>query len=806
MQFSRLPAGADYVMSVDPTQGVVFSPVVVRGIEVKAKQVTFLDDLLLGEKVVLRGNVIDERGAPIPGASVAAYTGGTSDMSLGFIGMMVKEALRFPAAIEETKTDEAGAFVMASLTPGTYRVATKRSGYALNLQTDLVVAPERAAGAITIVLGPSAVLRGRVTDEAGKPVAKAMVVAVDDPGRGFGGGTLSLRKDQTATGADGTYVLDTLNRGISYRFGVVAEGWAPVFDAQSTQMEVEAERDFTLVRGGGIAGTVVDSATRKPVRDARVMAIVGRVGGPMGARGGRGTGARGGAPAEGEYASTATAVTDENGVFSLGGLRPGPVTVAQVSASGYVTFTSSAFGGSGWGDVKAEEVLEVDVALDAGGTVTGKVTAAADGQPVPGAQVAVVDQMSMWSGYPTATTDEAGAFRVDGVRADSTFSVIATAPGFVAPDPWAEANQAKMPAGGGTVVRDVALASAGSVEGTVKTSRGEPVGGARVRTRAAPNAQRGGFGRGNWRVLLPGGGASSLTDGEGRFRLEDVPVGERWVVEAETDANVPSESEPFEVRAGETRKADVILLGAGTVRGRVIDDRGGIVAGARVRVGHLDPDTAAQRDLPGFRADSLLEQRLVTSDAEGWFQVTKVRPGQTLLKVEHEGYVTSYRRDLVVQPDATLDNHMVTLVKGETISGVVKGDDGRPVENAIVAVTKNPNPTRGGTPAQADGAAPDPNVEPSMNDRTDAQGRFTVENVPPGVPYTVLVWFAPGYRGFGTGDEAAIKRGTAAGSHDVEFALKKQEGPGGFPMPTPPPRPPSPPSGMSTTAPPAMGN
>ena len=59
--------------------------------------------------------------------------------------------------------------------------------------------------------------------------------------------------------------------------------------------------------------------------------------------------------------------------------------------------------------------------------------------------------------------------------------------------------------------------------------------------------------------------------------------------------------------------------------------------------------------------------------------------------------------------------------------------------------------------------------------------------MPPGSSYSVLVWFAPGFRGWASGDEASIRRGVAAGARDVEFALKKADaGSMGFPMPAAP--------------------
>ena len=808
--FGKVRAGRDWVLSVE---GKGFSPVEMRGVAVKARATTDLQDLLLGEAAVLHGKVVDGKGVAIAGASVSAYVGGALDMSSGFIVALTQSALTFPTATEETKTDDQGLFALGTLTPGaSYELKTKRSGYAFSVQSNLVVTPEKSSGQLTIVLQPSATLKGKVVDEEGRAVANAMVIALEDQGMGGfgrgGAGLGTMKKDYTRSAADGTYVLDTLNRNQAYRFGVSATGRSPLFDSQPTTMDTDLARDFTLVKGGTLAGVVTDSTTNAPIEGARVVAIVGNMQnmGPRGGRGGSGGGGGGGAtpaPSADSAASTQTAITAADGSFKLEGLRPGTVALGQVRAAGYADVMASSFmGQTGWGEVKAGETTNVEVKLDPGASVTGKVIAVGpDGSkaPVAGAQVAVLTMMAGFSGYPTAVSGEDGSFRVDGVRPGQV-SIVASAPRYVVPNPTDEASLLTVPASGGIVEKDIFLSSAGAVEGVVTNSKGVPVPGARVRATASVGMFGGGRGGGRGgmggmgnivRMLMPNGtGGTVLSDAEGRYRVETVAADEKMIVIADSDEYVSSESEPFTVKAGETAREDLVMQGGGTIRGRVIDDHGAIVGSAKLRIGHVDPDTDALKDLSGFRADALLEPRFVSSAADGTFEISKVKPGRTLMKVEHDGYVVYYRRDLSIQPDQVMDNYVVTMTKGETISGVVKGDDGKVLAGAFVAVTKQANPTRmgGGGGAAAAPATPAPatnedgSVEPSMSDRTDEQGRFTVENIPPGSAYTVLVWFAPGYKGYGQGeDPKAIVRGIATGARDVEFTLTKQEAGQGFP-------------------------
>ncbi len=795
-------AARDWTLKIE---GKGFTAVEMRPVTVRAQAVTDLQDLLLGEKVALRGRVIDGRGVPVPGTSVSAYMGNDVDMSQGMVLSLVSSAISVPMAADEAKADERGEFALAALTPGaTYELKAKHPGYGFKIQSSIVLSPDVTTGPITIVLQPSATVSGKVTDETGRAVADALVIAIEDFMQGGRAAGRTMKKDYARTKADGTYVLDSLNRGATYAFGVSAEGRAPVFDSTPTTVQVEMTRDFVLEKGGALEGTVTDSVTNAPIENARVVAVVGRMGMGPGGGGFRGRGGRGGAGGDaGTNAdmttSTQVTTTDKLGHFRLDGLKPGPVFLGQVKAAGYADKSAtSMMGQTGWGEVKAGETLRVDVQLDSGGTVVGKVTTMRDGAsvPVPGAMVSVLpfSFQAAFTGWGTATTAEDGSYRVDGVAVNTEISVSASAPGFVSPNPMDEGSRTKMPEAGGTITKDVVLTSAGSVAGVVRNGKGVPVPGARVRTRSAPEGPGGGRGgmRAMFRQFMPGASnAVVLTDEEGRYRIDSVPSDERMVVEAEADEFVPGESEPFTVKPGEVVAADVTVQGGATLRGRVIGDHGAVLAGARVRVGHLDADVDLAT-LSGFRADRYLEGRVVSSDRDGWYEVTKIPSGRTLVKVEADGYVTYYRHDLTVQPDQLLENHMITLVKGETISGVVRGEDGKPIVGAAVGVTKAENPTRlgggGGAPQAGASTGGDGSVEPTMYDQTDAQGKFTVENVPPGSTYTVVVWFAPGYRGFGQGDESAIKRGVGTGSRDTELVLKKSEvGDFGMPgMPRPP--------------------
>jgi len=459
----------------------------------------------------------------------------------------------------------------------------------------------------------------------------------------------------------------------------------------------------------------------------------------------------------------------------------------QVQAPGYVTFTASMWTGNGWPDIEPGGEIEVAIELEPGGSVGGVVTDAKTNEPIPYAEVSVLPRgnpmRAMFTGSPSAQADAAGKFTVSGVQ-PGEYGILAIAPGYAASDANADDTKFTIPEEGGLVARDVALKAAGVLTGIIRDSNGEPVAGARVRTRLAPQprsegegGRRGGRGGRGRRMagMLPGGSGADLSDQQGRFVIEDVGSDQRWIVEAEADDFVATESDPVSVAPGDTKEVNLVLSGGGTLEGRVLDDRGGFVAGVRVQVGHIPAERAAQR-LSAWEVDRYLDPRVLFTDEDGRFRADNLRPGITVVKAEREGYVTFYKRNVVIEADQIIDGYTVAMTRGDVMEGKVFGSTGRPLENVMVAVTKRPPGDEGEETEEGD-----EEIEPRLMARTDADGRFEIENIPPGM-YSVVVWFAQGHQGWARArNEKAIVRGVSSAATTVEFRLEAAvEGAGGF--------------------------
>ncbi|MGW4566048.1 MFS transporter [Streptomyces sp. NPDC004561] len=175
------------------------------------------------------------------------------------------------------------------------------------------------------VEGPSAgVLRGRVRDSAGQPIARAALTLVDRSGR---------QRALARTGEDGTYTLATPEPSSSYTLVVSAVGHRPGAVRVISGPEPVVS-DVTLAGMGTVHGTVRHRHTGLPVPDARITLL----------------------DTSGEVVASALTVVD--GTYTLHSLAPGAYTVVT---SGYAPVVADVA-------LRAGDDREVDLRLGYGGT------------------------------------------------------------------------------------------------------------------------------------------------------------------------------------------------------------------------------------------------------------------------------------------------------------------------------------------------------------------------------------------------------------------------------------------------------
>jgi len=335
-------------------------------------------DFALGAASAIQGVVTNELdGTPIADAKILVY--GAPDFSFND-----RRILR------QTRTNEAGEYLI-EIRPGTYIVAAAARGFnseffdnASNRSsaTPVEVQPEAHTTDIDFDLLPRSTLSGRVTDEtSGDPIAGAVVEAFKEHA--------NIDASETAAGFrartndDGQYVIENLPAG---RFIVVshAEGFLPEFYQEAsnkrdaTIVEITGNTsvtdiDFTLVRGGRIAGLVATAEDSTPIPKALV-----RVFDPDSGRHIRG-------------------YSNERGEYEIGGLPTGSYLV-QVIAEGF--FSEFFENARHRGDATPVEVVapettpDIDFFLEAQvdreGTIAGRVFSDDDETPLFGAVIIAV--------------------------------------------------------------------------------------------------------------------------------------------------------------------------------------------------------------------------------------------------------------------------------------------------------------------------------------------------------------------------------------------------------------------------------
>ncbi|MBP9205022.1 MAG: sigma-70 family RNA polymerase sigma factor [Kofleriaceae bacterium] len=500
--------------------GPVFAPLAVRadGFAPAGRMVSFRGSpgltervaIVLARGVAVAGQVVDEAGAPVPGAVVVA-----SAAAEPFPLVDVRR--------DGVRADEEGRFRLRA-SPGTWRLHARHPGHAPGTSAPFRVEPGQDKDGLVLTLAGGASLGGVVRDRQGQPVAGADVRVV------VTGQTEWRAQRQGVTSGDGRFSLVDLPRR-----AVDVVAWHPSGASAITSVDLaatpKAELTLTLDVAGAIRGVVVDGAGQ-PIGDALVLA---EPRGPL-------------SPADRTAWSVRgvqEVVTDPGGGFAFAGLPDAEYTVRAVrpgaaQGSWLSEGTRTRPGGP-----------DLRLVLPADGRVVGKV-ALPDGSPAT-AFVAAVG--GAW-GVPFTST--AGEFALE--AAPGRHAVVITGPGFVAHHH--EAVEIKP--GADTDLGTITVTPGRSVSGRVTRTDGTPASGATV---AAGHGLSGG-GAELFIADESPGARETTTDRDGRYLLEGFGPGALMVVAGGRDLG---RSQSARVPAGATSAVvDLVLAPTTGLRGRVV--------------------------------------------------------------------------------------------------------------------------------------------------------------------------------------------------------------------------------------------
>jgi len=403
---------------------------------------------------------------------------------------------------------------------------------------------------VRVELFAGTTLAGRVLDVDGSPAGAGLVVEALRPGRAFGFDDMILR--ETETDAEGRFALVGLD---GTRFVVRADGPA-VLAARSEALEVElggARRDLelTLREGGEVSGRLVD-VDGAPLADHVVRASfdIGHMIGP--------------ASLSAMSGPTGNSVTDGEGAFRITGLGKGPFSVMALDADGDAV---ARVDGVGQGEDSLVLVARPPSAIE--GVATDETGAPVASLEVQMARLASGSMGDIRVARRRTVTGPDGSFRFDGVLPGSY-------------ELWSRTETHASIEGLRVVVdadgpANVTLEAprAASASGVVLAPDGRPVADAEVTLIAGEAAP--------WQPAELSGPTvpPTRTNDEGRFALLGLPASSVQI-RASKRGFANGQTEPFELRPGESRsRVQIALQTGGTIEGICFDEEG-LTAGDRL--------------------------------------------------------------------------------------------------------------------------------------------------------------------------------------------------------------------------------
>lgn len=428
-------------------------------------------------------------------------------------------------------------------------------------------------------------IRGLVTDASGAALEGARIRA--RPRDALVTPFNSLRSASTTSASDGSFRVEGVVDGHSYRLIAQAAGYAsalldlPPLEPGTTIDPVH----LVLGPGRQIHGTTVDT-DGSPVAEANVSLLW-----PLD---------------QSDYRSpfetpAATTRTNEQGAFVFSAVAPGDYAL-RLRHPGYADRPPAEI------DVPAGDAnLDLgDLTLVSGGTIRG-VVLGADGQPVAGAWIRAQARNQFGRTARTATADANGRFRLEGLSTDLVDLGVRGAgyPLLTRPGVRVDREDPIL----------IELLHGGIVTGRVVDAGGNGAASVPVRLRIELDHRSGGSPP-LWgpQDMFP----RRVTDSEGRFRFDELAPG-AWSAEARKGEEA-GKVEAFELAAGAEREIELVLGTPDRLTVIVTTPLGEPVAGATVLV---RPE--GENRLSGYGR----------TGGSGEAQID-ISPGPATVKVEHE--------------------------------------------------------------------------------------------------------------------------------------------------------------------------
>lgn len=478
---------------------------------------------------------------------------------------------------------------------------------------------------VALKLSRGAAVTGKVVDTAGKPL-RAWVVATN-ASEPFP--VVDARRDGVESKSDGTFAIAALAAG-TWRLSASS----PDAEATSTPVVIDGthpKTDITIVLAAGatVTGKVVDK-TGAPVAAANVKVVQ-----------------RGWVP----WRGVRQVFTRGDGSFSISGLPRLAVDVVAQNDRGSSAITAlDLTSGSG----TATLTLDVDgaivgVVVDSGGAPVGDAQVSAE--PVPTGKPSDL-ATAMVRGEQETVSDQAGAFQLTGLPAGS-YRVRAARPG-ASEDEQELAPFVVVKAGAPNV--KLVIAREGKLTGKVAFADG-----------SVPLA---------FTVRLGNTYGTPFATADGSFSMTTIAGSHGMVIDGQSFLSAKSRDVTV-VEAKTTDLGTIVVEKGRSISGRVLDQSGVTIAGAKVAAGRLLTGGGADLYIP----DESVGAKDTTSDANGHFRIDGFGPGPVTVVAGKDGV----GRSASVQVPSGNDSSTLDLVVSATtgLEGKVTRS-GQPLGDTVV--------------------------------------------------------------------------------------------------------------------------
>ena len=547
--------------------------------------------------------------------------------------------------------------------------------------TDAVPVDETARVAVTPIAtgeaepGPTE-LWGRVVDAATKqPVRGALIDLLRRDADAFWNldldyGERTERLAQATSAADGRFAFDVV-RATPHRLQVEATGFAP-----RTAVACTGGSFVTIELSPGSVLTGVVRCQGEPVVGATVRLSL-----------------------RGVTVELAAGTTDGSGAFRFADL-PAAEVLVQVRTARFAEEWSNV-------QIAAGSSQHVEIEMEQGSSLRGRVVDAVTGAPIAGAFVC-----DSWTMKRAVRTGADGRFELEGLRRSSYLLC------YVRADGYATASEDVAT----KLDRDleVRLGRGGEVRGRVVGADGKALPSAYVAV-CANFMKVPGMGEADW---IP-----ARLDGDGAFVVRGLRSDlHYWLMARAPGCGMRIYALPRVLPDGERcQVGDVVLAAGGVIEGRVVDDRGDPLVGVSVDANGRNPDafrwTGGDEKVDDV---SQFESRSAKTDGLGRFRFPDLSGGDWRIVFTPRGRREPLEQEVQLRDGEVRTGLEFVVPLGLSIAGTLVAVDGKPfVDWVQLEAVREGDATRARSSVR---------VEPD--------GRFRFEGLPPG-DYTVAMVVRP---------------------------------------------------------------